>query len=196
MKHWKILDFDTNWAIRPSFNFNKIWQQDFCQLQIGQQGSLGYWVVNRSHLDKFLESSWIKRFESQYYEIEYCYIFYKSKNFINDNRCHIDIDPNSNDKVLYALNWCHGIDDAYMVWYENFKAHTHITEQKNSKYIQDVNYNLLELDKKIIGSNLTLVNTAVPHNVLPSSKDRWSISLRLKKIDSIKTWDDAMSYFT
>lgn len=195
MQHWKIVNFDTGRAIQPGFKFEDIWHQDHFQLQIGQKDASAYWVLNRSNLDKFLDNFWIKRFESRFHEIEYCYVFYKAKNFVSGNLCHIDIEPNSDEKVLYALNWCHGIDDAYMIWYDYFTMYPEIVEQLNSKYVQVEKNNLLEIDRKVIGSNLTLINTAVPHIVQSGTTDRWSISLRLKKIESIKTWNNAMYYF-
>jgi hypothetical protein len=196
MKYWKALNFDISNAVLKDFNFENIWNIDDFKLQLGAKEAAAYWVLNRSNLNIFLDHTWIRRFESRFYKIEHCYVFFKSKDFVQGLHCHIDIDPKSNEKVVYGLNWCHGHDDAAMIWYDYFDLNPDIVEQNNSKYIEVVKNNLLELDRKVIGPNLTLVNTAIPHMVEIGTQDRWSISLRLEKIDTIKTWSDATAHFS
>lgn len=198
LSNWQLINFDTSKSIKKNFNFNSIWEIEEFKLQIGQKNVAAYWVIDRVNLQKFLATDWINDFESKFHKIKYCYVFYKNSKITKFDHCHIDIDPDTDAKVLYAVNWCYGPDDANMIWYDNVVTDGEFIEKYNSKYLQFLKAaqpNLLELERKIIGSKLTLLHTAIPHEIEMGSTDRWSISLRLEEMDTIKTWTDALTYF-
>ena len=108
-------------------------------------------------------------------------VFYRPAGSSSDLYAHID---KYSDKTLVssALNWVIDGRDSEMVWY---KTPTDVSTKSfkltmaNTKYVNWPITELVEIDRKKIESELTLVRVDVPHAIKMGDGPRLCISVRL-----------------
>jgi hypothetical protein len=199
---WFKLGIDCSNAYRPGFE--RYFDYKSTKFDV--------WVVEKSD-PKFyacLRKSWVDSIESKFgLELDYFLLFYRAPHF-QCPTAHID---GSDQGIAYrdygtgfytfGVNFVTDADDnTEMLWYNKTRKDDGIVLNRNLS--AEVNYKEwlmsdiqdLLIDRKVIGTELTLVDTTRAHNIFMRDKPRWGFTLRFKlnSLD-LSTWERAVEYF-
>jgi hypothetical protein len=197
MKHWYRLNLNVANAIRQDVNLNELFNNSRFKHEM-----VGFWSFHGADLDNILTTNWLAYMKSLNLEIESCLIFYRKPDYTHFE-IHTDVSKIDFNPSIYALNWTlDPKDDSEMVWYNiplesgELNIEFPITPYKTWDFEKFKN---MEVERKIIGNNMMLVDVATPHNIITYKKERWAFSVRLKrqvnKINPITNWNDTVEYF-
>ena len=194
-KPYYKLDIRTNGAIRSDFNFD-----DLTNSLSG--GSIGIWMFKHTELSTIFSKTWLNYMENIGLPVGTCLLFYRTRDFIYPE-VHVDIAMVDNTVSHYAINWTlDDNDDSEMVWYSYPTKKQTVVQHTpaDTPYISWPLKNFLgqEICRHILGTNPTLVNTSMPHNVETKTRDRWCVSVRFqrKAFDNAgENWIKAVEFF-
>lgn len=125
-------------------------------------------------------------------------VFWKKGNF-QENVAHVDLgftneeDSDTAYPIPCALNWVYGEDTGKMIWYKlprtipNFK----ISSYRNSHFSWPID-GLTKVDEAVVGNNLTICRTNLPHSIEMGNKDRWLISARVREDNDFESWEQSL----
>lgn len=191
---WYKINVDITNAVKSNFNYKQF---------VKRTSSFNLRVFDYTDIQTIFNSTWIDYMHSLGFIVCYGVMFVRDPKFDDWKHAHIDTFPdysvNPDDttprpKVNYALNWVLSPDndDAEMIWYSGDNVADSII--KGSDCSAD---NFYEIDRHIIGSQPTLVNSGIFHSVVGGSNDRYAISLRgiLPGVSVTCSWEEAVKNF-
>lgn len=194
---WHTLNIDVSGALNPAFDFEQlkqdvntnqknstIWQ---FELDNNQPECFSWWFQTRETVPLLLDHEWLIETQKQLkIRILHCTLIYKSKNYISEI-AHVDSVESTMDTLMVnsAINWCVNNDDnAEMIWYDvprtSLPAFRTATDQVIFFYKGQRHNDPHTTYSRVIGKQATLVNTAMPHEILINARDRWCVSMRYK----------------
>ena len=188
------INIDVTDAVKTNFDYKQF---------VKRTDSFNLHVFGYSDIRTIFNSDWIDYMHELGFMVCYGVLFARDPKFDDWKHAHIDTFPdysvNPEDtsprpKVNYALNWVISPDndDAEMVWYTSDSVADNAI--KGSDCSAD---NFIEIDRHIIGSQPTLVNSGIFHSVVGGSFDRYALSLRgiLPGVSVTCGWDEAVDNF-
>lgn len=194
MKNWYRLNIDVSNALKKDFNFDNLKKK-----HESNPVSLFFFPTS----DELFNQEWLEYMKSIDLEVYTTLIFYRVSNYKHD-QAHIDIDEIDNPErpyCIYGINWVlDPDDDSEMIWYDPINTPAAVDRMPQFSNLPNYHWPLEDVEagentRLTIGRQPTLVNIGVPHNVETFEKERWSISVRIKEKNQIKSWNDAVEYF-
>jgi hypothetical protein len=148
------------------------------------------WNLWNYPVKQILTEEWIEYIKNFGFDICAVLLFYKNYNGIRLSP-HIDTDPQG-ISVNFALNWCIGGEQSYMVWYNIPKNIGSTESHKNLGYESYSLSGLEEIDRSHISNNLALVRTNVPHTISMGASPRWCFTCRT--VDNLScSWEEIVT---
>jgi hypothetical protein len=187
-KCWYTLDIEVVDAINPKWTWPK----------------LSTWTNIVEDPKKVFTDKWIDQMiEKGLPPRDDCMLFFSPKYMMPVLFSHTDTNPVTSTGAIAGFNFVVGADPADMVWFDldNLASKKTVlyTESQQPYEIFPVDFNL-EIDRRRIGNQLTLVRTDIPHwigGALPNRRfhtDRWSVSYRTCADNNHwKSWEDCVT---
>lgn len=148
------------------------------------------WQYHTAELDQLYSVDWLSYMESIGMPVQGTLVFYRAKGYQHPT-IHTDMPHGKSGKLGLAVNWCIGLDDADMVWYETPVTPVDISvTETGAKYYSWPANSAPEIDRRCIGATPTIVRVDIPHNVDMKTHSRLVISARI----NVKTenWSDVV----
>jgi hypothetical protein len=188
LKPWYALDIDVDSAVNKSFDFDQL----LLEANTKNPSLLHTWYFNIENLTKVLSTHWLDYMKSIDIPVQDLLVFHREPGYLHPT-AHIDLPYRAGTKLGAALNWCIGPDDAEMVWYHMPASEgTYDITEADSNYREWPLEELTECSRRTIGSQCTIVQVDVPHNVVMNTYPRWLISARTQR--RIDDWADAVKF--
>ena len=194
-KPYYQLDISTQDAVRSDF--------DFCGLTASLNNSaIGIWMFYHEDLSQIFCTEWLSYMHDKGLPVGTCLLFYRSP-WYQHQEIHVDIANATGEPSHYAINWTlNDNDDSEMIWYsypndaESSKART----PADTPYLgwPTSEFTGKEICRHVLGTQATLVNTSMPHNVYNRGHERWCVSVRFQRraFDNAgDSWIKAVDFF-
>lgn len=196
LKPWYELDIDIKNAIRPDFDFKKMYEESEFSTS-----PIGIWFMHHEELGDIFTPEWLAYMDSLGLAPGTCMMFYRKPHYLYP-AVHVDIHKATSQPAAFALNWVlDPDDDSEMIWYDWPEEETEYDiTPAGTPYLSWPNekFEGKPYVSRTIGNKMTLVKTGQPHNVIVRDKERWVISIRFpinKDNNAISDWKSAVEYF-
>jgi hypothetical protein len=194
---WQVLDVDVSNALNPNFNAEQFRaQSDQANCPFAQ------WYFRDNDMLEFLNKDWLEYVNRLGIPVSSFMMLYRDPYYVHPG-AHVDLFWSTHQPSIYSINWVISPDDdSFMTWYDvPFDTGTFIHSDTDIKYqswpLEDVDDK--EFARYTIGNKLTLLSTALPHNIIVNKQPRWVISLRFPSshyvTNNITDWQSAVDYY-
>lgn len=181
MEHcWYKLNIDCKNALRTNWSLPDPKGEEF-----------GLWS---ERADKMFNKEWLDELMSHGIIVAESLIFYRAPNH-NTNNAHIDIHREHPKKIsTFGLNMIIDGEDSVMTWYKL----PQINKAPHRGAAGTIYHNwpfseLEEIDRGILGQELSIVRVGVPHGIIMNDRPRWCISARAGLLENM-WWKDIVTY--
>ena len=182
LKPWCGVNIDVTNAIRKDF--------DFSQILTPSPKIFSYFGESREEL---FSAEWLNYMDSIGVGIAGALVFWRPSNYQHPT-AHVDSPSEGSNELSAALNWCIGQDSGQMVWYNLPETEGKIDQTMvKSNYREWDPETLVEVDRRVIGNNCTLVRVDIPHNIIMSDSPRLLVTART--LETFQNWGQINEYF-
>ena len=193
-KYFVDLNIDATNALRSDLDL-----EDF-KNTVNTNDPVKSWTLMGESLYDVYDKEWLNYIDSVAGKIIGSLIFWRASNYFDD-KLHIDLKPDPLEVAKWGLNFgIDGNDNSEMIWYEPYAeeflsgGNTKFTTNGSPYSVWSVEeFEGYEATRKIIGQNLVLINTSIPHTIQTYNNERWGFSLRTA--DMASDWEDAILKF-
>ena len=186
---WHELKIDTTDALLPGLSLDKMHQES-----LHASNPINVFFIENT--DTIFNKSWIQYLESLGLFISACVLFYRDPQYQQPD-AHVDL-LHTGGICYYGCNFTTDPDDdAQMVWFDVLPESGIYEETINAGTpylhwpIEQIQHQ--EIARKRIGTQLTLINTSIPHNIIMGDRPRWGISVRF--FNPAESWEQAVEIF-
>jgi hypothetical protein len=190
-KPWYVIDLAVETALNPNLDLQALLDE----AEQKEIKNAHFWFFNGNQLCDILDQAWLENMSSMGLPVKGVAIFYRKPGYVHPT-AHIDQPYTTKGKLGVALNWCVGLDDAEMIWYQVPKESGHYDQIGGQKLLEWPIEILEPMSHRIIGNRCTLVRIDIPHNVKMNSNPRWLFSVRLDaNMLSNESWPEQVAFF-